>query len=132
MPNEVLKLNRMQVFFDISFIYVRKKFTHTSLYRTLSITLQNSGKALCSSSPYSLYMYREIYIWQVLENKYANSHTACRKWFIPFLKGYGSIYIIFTCISANSCCVTNVQIGRKKGPGCFFNSCSGFDRLMVL
>lgn len=77
------------------------------------LQLCNMLEALCSLNPYFMYMYKRNAYLAGRKNKYANSHTAC-VWFIPLLKEYGSIYIGFTCISANSCCATNFQIRRKK------------------
>lgn len=105
-------------FFEISFMCLEKIHTHFVLQ---NIVYKHAicQKLYASPVPILCTRIREMYIWQVWKNECANSHTACGKWFIPSLKEYGSIYIRFTCISANSCCATNDWIRRKNGLGIF-------------
>lgn len=126
MPNEVLNSNHVKVSWHFFYIF-GEKFIHTSFYRILPITKQSARSFILLRPLFYVHVQGEMYMGKLWKNKYANSYTAQTGWFIPFLKEYGSIYISFTCISANSCCANNFQIRRKKRAGYFFTSCSGLD-----
>lgn len=118
MPNEVLNSNHMS--FLTFLLYVWKKIHKHFILQNIAYNYALCEKLYTPLTPILCTCTREMYIWKLWKNKYANSYSACRRWFIPFLKEYGSIYISFTCICANSCCATNFQIRRKNRLGIFY------------